>query len=449
MKVDIIPITSIAFGTRERKEYGDLRDMIYSIESKGIIQPLTVRKTDKYEEPYELIAGGRRFTAITKAKKSTKFDPEKIPVRIYEDISDYEFKVIELEENLQRLDLTFHEKITMQKKIHDMYVEMNTKTHESGNEICEHTIADTARNLNIDRSTLSKDLSLYNTMQRFPEFQLDKCKNAAEARKKAKKLETLIVSNIEAGKAIKKFGNKKSLTKNLIDKFILDDFFEGVKKIDKNSIDVVEMDPPYAIDLHRVKKDGETTGYNEISEKDYPEFLARAFAECYRVMKPNSWIVCWHAYQYTYLVKDIMNASKFRVANLPLVWTKPGNGQNNNPTKQLSNCFELAHYACKGDPVLNRPGQSNVFPYRRIARDVSYHPTQRPVELITDILSIFGMENSTVMIPFLGSGASLLSASVNKMHAFGFEKSPIYKDHFIVSVSSGYGKEVLDGIKID
>lgn len=72
-----------------------LEELAESIKLHGIIQPLTVRKTEK---GYKIIAGERRYRAAILANL------EKIPV-IVKDIDDKEAAEIALIENLQREDL--------------------------------------------------------------------------------------------------------------------------------------------------------------------------------------------------------------------------------------------------------------------------------------------------------------------------------------------------------
>ena len=77
-----------------------IAELAESIESYGIIQPLSVRKMR--EGRYELVAGGRRLRAAKKLGLS------KVPAIIV-DISDRDSAAIALLENLQREDLNYME----------------------------------------------------------------------------------------------------------------------------------------------------------------------------------------------------------------------------------------------------------------------------------------------------------------------------------------------------
>jgi DNA modification methylase len=58
--------------------------------------------------------------------------------------------------------------------------------------------------------------------------------------------------------------------------------------------------------------------------------------------------------------------------------------------------------------------------------------------MITELIKIFTAPNSHVMVPFLGSGNSLLAASNAGCTAFGWDLGSEYKDAFT--------KRVLDGM---
>ncbi len=101
--INYICVDSILPNLYQPRKYFDeesLEELAQSINTYGIIQPLSVRKLS--EDRYELIAGERRLRA---AKKAGLVE---VPVIIV-DISDGESAAIALLENLQREDLNFLE----------------------------------------------------------------------------------------------------------------------------------------------------------------------------------------------------------------------------------------------------------------------------------------------------------------------------------------------------
>lgn len=101
--INYIPVDFISPNVYQPRKHFDeesLEELAQSINTYGIIQPLSVRKIG--EDKYELVAGERRLRAAKKAGL------EKVPVIIV-DISDRESAAIALLENLQRDNLNFLE----------------------------------------------------------------------------------------------------------------------------------------------------------------------------------------------------------------------------------------------------------------------------------------------------------------------------------------------------
>jgi ParB family chromosome partitioning protein len=81
-----------------------LEELKQSIFQHGILQPLVVRKIDK--KKYELIAGGRRFEAITQLfKEHNELRFKEVPVFVRKVENEVEMTELALIENLQRSDL--------------------------------------------------------------------------------------------------------------------------------------------------------------------------------------------------------------------------------------------------------------------------------------------------------------------------------------------------------
>ncbi len=83
-----------------RKEFSpeDLASLTDSIRENGLLQPLVVRPSSSAPGRYELVAGERRFRAIT------RLNWEDVPV-VVRDVDDQALLVLALVENLQRAEL--------------------------------------------------------------------------------------------------------------------------------------------------------------------------------------------------------------------------------------------------------------------------------------------------------------------------------------------------------
>ena len=94
----ILKIKDVKIGQRVRDEYGDMQALADSIREHGLLHPIVV------DSDYNLIAGCRRLLACE------RIGLREIEAKVLEDISEKELRILELEENIRRKDLTELEK---------------------------------------------------------------------------------------------------------------------------------------------------------------------------------------------------------------------------------------------------------------------------------------------------------------------------------------------------
>lgn len=112
-KVVLLPLSEIARNPNQPRRHFDpdsLQELSRSIIANGLLQPITVRKTES--GTYELIAGERRTMAFRSLGK------DYIPA-IVEEYSDQQSAALALVENLQRKDLNYFEQASGIAKLMD------------------------------------------------------------------------------------------------------------------------------------------------------------------------------------------------------------------------------------------------------------------------------------------------------------------------------------------
>ena len=98
----LIPINSIIVEDRYRQDFGPIEDLASSIRENGLITPIAVESLPG--DQFRLLAGERRLRACRSLNLET------IEVRVYDTpLDDIRQKQIELEENIQRKDMTWLE----------------------------------------------------------------------------------------------------------------------------------------------------------------------------------------------------------------------------------------------------------------------------------------------------------------------------------------------------
>ena len=447
-----VKLSDILVEDRLREDMGKIEGLIKSIGDRGLIQSLAIVKIEykpsempglekdlQYGiEPhsYRLLAGGRRYEACKVLKM------EEVPVIIFDSMNTYDMKVIELMENLQREALTWQEELRGKKELHELQVSIHGGVKKVSGPSIGWSERDTAMLTGDSQSNLNRDLRLAEALVEIPE--LADVKTKGEAQKiLAKAQDMVLVESI--AKDLKEKRAKTPIEKQRADicnNFIIKDFFEGVREIPDSSLDLIEIDPPYAIDLKGLKRTrtegGEhdsvsTAGYNEIDIKEYPVFLANTLTNSYRTLKNGGWLLFWFDIKKFGQIYDAVEKAGFTTRRIPMVWNK-GTGQTLHPQLHLASAYEVCLYAWKGNPVLNRMGRSNVYDYKPVHSSKKIHPTERPIEMIQDLLNTFVRIEARVMVPYLGSGNTLLAANNLGMHCFGYDLSSNFKDEFTVRV---------------
>jgi site-specific DNA-methyltransferase (adenine-specific) len=341
---------------------------------------------------------------------------------------------IELMENVCRKDLSWIEAAKLRKEIHRLQTEIHGVGKSSTGEGWSQ--GQTADLLGVDRTTISKDLQLADALEHLPV--LERAKTRSEAVKMLKKL----TGEVERAHYAKQVMNEQDASpldrvrREIANRYILGDFFEMVKQVPDNSIDFVEIDPPYAIDLQALKQNesGGMDHYNEVDKRDYVDFIIKTLQESWRVMAENGWLIIWFGadpwFEPIYLT---LKAVGFKAHRLPAIWVK-GTGQSLNPERSLANAYEMFFYARKGDPKLGKAGRANTFMYKPVYSGRKIHPTERPIEMMEDIVSTFAPMTGRILVPFAGSGNTILAAANKGLTAIGYDLASEYRDSFVQRV---------------
>lgn len=436
-KVDMISPDIIVVSERAREIMGDLNGLEANMKESGLIQPLAVE--DKKDGTFELIAGERRLTILKRN------NIEKIPVRIYENLTELERKVIEKSENFFRKDMEYYEFDKLTLEIHQLQQSLHgVRARGPGDGWGQD---DTAEMIGVTPPVVHHAIKRAEAREAFPEL-FQKCKTAKDASTVIKKMDEAVIKHHIAEKL--KSESVETLVHQLGKSFIIGDFFRKIKEVPDEYYHLVEIDPPYAIDIKKKKKsDGESQyvleEYNEVDIHNYIEGdpdpkkpwrgLRQLLKDCYRVMAPHSWLILWFAPEpwFDPVYKCLIDTG-FQTTRMCGNWPKPS-GQSMRPDIYLANSYEMFFYAWKGRPALNKAGRKNVFDnFPPVPSQQKTHPTERPIELMKEIYDTFTFPGSRILIPFLGSGNGLISAHQLGMNAMGYELGKGYKDSFLVKV---------------
>lgn len=429
-----IPLSRIDLGDRFRGNYGNLKELAESIKDKGVIQPISVRAVA--DGRYLLLAGARRYKASEMAGEKT------IPavVRTFEGDAELDLREIELIENVQRKDLAWNERALLEERVYKLKGSQRA----------------TAEALDESVGAVNRRLQLASAIKIIPE--LAECKTEDEAWKKLIKIqENMTLAELrkrveeEAAAAMEAEEEDEgdtsptsSLTKIFRwadNHYKIGDALEEMPTLPAAVWDFAEVDPPYAIDLHNKKRgDKVDKEYKEVSPEEYEEFITRAAEETYRMMKNPSFTVWWFGPEWQEVVRRALKEARFSVSTIPAIWYKGKQGQTSDPDTVLASCYEPFFLCRKGRPAIRQEGRSNVFEYKPVPHQHKIHPTERPIDLILELLDTFVYPGQSVLSPFLGSGKTLMACYMRELTCMGWDISSQHKDRFIVKVHEDLGE---------
>lgn len=189
-------------------------------------------------------------------------------------------------------------------------------------------------------------------------------------------------------------------------------------------VDLVLTDPPYGI---KVAKAGRVGGNNRANAKDYGnqswDYKAADVSGVLELVASGSDAVVWGAQYFDLPIQEFW-----------LVWDKCRMSGNS-----LSDC-ELAW------TTANRTGVRRIkylwdgyWQEDMANKEVRYHPTQKPLKVMTWCLSFFP-DAQTILDPFMGSGTTLVAAKQLGRKGIGIEIEERYAEIAALRLS----QEVMD-----
>ena len=208
------------------------------------------------------------------------------------------------------------------------------------------------------------------------------------------------------------------------------DCMEGFKLLSDETVDWVLTDPPYECSTTRITKNGGKIWDSNFGEWD--RFFTAWVSEAYRVLKPNTGLVVFVPATRFETLMLVCEEAGFKYA-------QPWFFEKMNPAPIIREGYlqwavENILYVQKGSPKLhitNHGKSHNVFRHPIVGKSDRIHDTQKPIDLMLDLVEIVSAPGDTILDPFSGSGSAGIAAVSRKRHYIGFEKD---EEHFKKSV---------------
>ncbi len=214
---------------------------------------------------------------------------------------------------------------------------------------------------------------------------------------------------------------------------------DELKKIDKNSVDLILTDPPYIIS----RPSGFMNYSNDISDElkskygklsiDFGDWDKSAldwdnlFNEYYRILKKGGTLIIFYDIWKSNEIKEFADKYKFKQPRVGC-WLKNNPVPINSKINYLSNASEYFFSFVKGsNPTFNSVYDKAIYNYPICHGKERYeHPTQKPLELMKDLVRKHSNEGDTVLDCFAGTGTTGHACDILSRKYILIEKDKTY-----------------------
>ena len=210
------------------------------------------------------------------------------------------------------------------------------------------------------------------------------------------------------------------LIRGEIQDFEWTDSLSLMSKMDKESVDLVLTDPPYIISKpsgfksvkNGVERFAVSTEHGEWdkAENFSLEDLRDSVFEYYRVLKKHGTAIIFCDLWKITDVKRIMEEAGFKQIRF-IEWLKTNPVPLNSGRNYLTNAREVALLGVKvSKPTFNSQYDNGVYRYPICHEKGRFHPTQKPLAFMEELIKKHSNVADVVLDTFAGSAATLLAA---------------------------------------
>lgn len=431
-----VGVLDVFIGDRRRTDLGDIADLAKDLVENGQLQPILIRpRTDEeeqfIEEPWILVAGGRRMAA------AMSLGWMEIAAFVRHDaIDEIKHRIMELHENIKRQEMTWQEQADAKREILELRKIQDPNI----------TAKEVAAEIGDNSASFSRDVQASKAMEEMPTLR------NASSRKAA--LRTKDVSDQMAARKLRDAENVTAL-EEVESRVVTADAVSFLGNYE-DYFDLIVSDPPYGIDFwsqgQKDKKgDDALSGYDD-SAKTTEQLYRNMFPAMARAMRDTGWVALFgsaESYQlmasmwrrickvhsgymeegakYCDCAADdvpIISCDFYSPEIIPWIWYRP-NSRNNPrfPERNAKNMYEYILVVNMGKALLVKPTE-NVFVFEAEYGETRFHANQKPFELLVSIVEHLGYPGDRFCDPCAGSGTHLAAAASLSLQVFGCDSNP-------------------------
>lgn len=387
---------------RQRRELTGIDELMQSIATSGLIHFPIIKRDG------ELITGERRWTAMK------RLGWDKIPVQYIDDLPEDELHLVELEENIRRVDISWQDQCLAVERYHELQKRIAP----------DWNTAKTAAALNMSPTHTKRLRDVAHEIAAGNEKVIAAPKLSTAAgitERKAVRQRSSVLATVE---------DKKTQSKVPL---INESFHDWEAAYTGPKFNFIHCDFPYGVNADKADQ-GAAAAHGGYADDfaTYTALLDRLDSGMANVVAESAHLMFWFSMDYYQFTKERLERMGWRVNPFPLIWNKSDNtGILPDPSRGPRRIYETAFHASRGDRLVVN-SISNLFSHP--GQDKSLHMSEKPVPMLRNFFRMFVDENSTVLDPTCGSGNSIKAAlGLRASYALGIEQDKEFFDRAVAA----------------
>ena len=206
------------------------------------------------------------------------------------------------------------------------------------------------------------------------------------------------------------------------------DCFEFLPTVEKESVDLILIDPPYII--------SRPTGFEACGEKGVERFrmsyefgewdkdftgLEIVMQEAHRILKKGGTLICFYDLWKIESLKKWMEDAKLKQVRF-IEWVKTNPVPINSKVNYLTNAREIAVSCVKsGKPTFHSVYDKGIYEFPICHDKDRFHPTQKPIALLESLIKKHSNQGDTVLDCFAGSSSCAVACHNTNRKFIGCE----------------------------
>ena len=399
--------------TRQRKELKDVPVLAQSIASVGLINPIVITRE------HTLVAGERRLEA------HKHLGIELIPAQFTDELDPETLHLIELEENIKRVDLSWQDEVNAVAA----YDALRRSTEESW------SAAKTAEAIGYSETAVKRRLLVKSAMDEgVPEVveasALSVAANFASRRRERmqssaiQSIPTISVVTSDEPEIAKVFEAKPAPKRNV--ELLHSNFHQWAKTPQKVPFNLIHCDFPYGVTAgdKQGQSGAKVLGGYEDSSDIYFELIETLGENSENFIAKSAHMIFWYSMKYHDETVRRLKSYGWNILDFPLIWHKSDNkGILSDPQRRPRHTYETALFCSRGDRLLVKPKADSFS----APTSLNFHMSEKPSRVLEHFLSMLVDESTVLLDPTCGSGnAILVGEELGANYCLGIEKEEEY-----------------------